>query len=139
MKTLIVTSDDFGVATAVNDAVEQAHVEGILTCASLMVAGDAAADAVARAKRLPGLGVGDPVHAQGPPAVDLRTEPAAQLGLDRRHRRLVVARVDAVGQRGVDQRAARGGVGRCDVGEHRDVVDRAGVRVARAQNCAIES
>ncbi len=58
MKTLIVTADDFGVATAVNDAVEQAHTHGILTAASLMVAGDAAADAVARAKRLPGLGVG---------------------------------------------------------------------------------
>jgi chitin disaccharide deacetylase len=58
MKSLIVTSDDFGVAPAVNDAVEQAHVEGILTCASLMVAGDAAADAIARAKRLPLLGVG---------------------------------------------------------------------------------
>ncbi|HLZ79347.1 MAG TPA: hopanoid biosynthesis-associated protein HpnK [Sphingomonas sp.] len=58
MKRLIVTSDDFGVATAVNEAVEQAHTRGILTAASLMVAGDAAADAVARAKRLPTLGVG---------------------------------------------------------------------------------
>ena len=42
----------------VNEAVEQAHREGILTCASLVVAGDAAADAIARAKRLPKLGVG---------------------------------------------------------------------------------
>ncbi len=58
MKRLIVTSDDFGASLAVNEAVEQAHVHGILTAASLMVAGDAAADAVARAKRLPTLGVG---------------------------------------------------------------------------------
>lgn len=41
-----------------NEAVERAHVEGILTAASLMVAGEAAADAVERARRLPGLGVG---------------------------------------------------------------------------------
>ena len=58
MRRLIVTSDDFGVAVAVNEAVEQAHTQGILTAASLMVAGDAATDAVARAKRLPTLGVG---------------------------------------------------------------------------------
>jgi len=57
-KRLIVTSDDFGIAIAVNDAVEQAHREGILTAASLMVAGDAAEDAVARAKTMPKLGVG---------------------------------------------------------------------------------
>jgi hopanoid biosynthesis associated protein HpnK len=38
--------------------VEIAHRDGCLTQASLMVAGDAAADAVARAKRLPGLKVG---------------------------------------------------------------------------------
>ena len=58
MRRLIVTADDFGADESVNRAVEQAHGQGILTCASLMVAGDAVADAVARAKRLPGLGVG---------------------------------------------------------------------------------
>jgi hopanoid biosynthesis associated protein HpnK len=42
----------------VNEAVEQAHRDGILTAASLMVAGEAADDAVERAGRLPGLGVG---------------------------------------------------------------------------------
>jgi hopanoid biosynthesis associated protein HpnK len=42
----------------VNEAVERAHVDGILTAASLMVAGEGAADAVERAKRLPNLGVG---------------------------------------------------------------------------------
>jgi len=58
VKRLIVTADDFGASPEVNDAVERAHREGILTAASLMVAGDAAADAVARARALPTLGVG---------------------------------------------------------------------------------
>lgn len=57
-KRLIITADDFGASIAVNDAVAQAHTDGILTAASLMVAGDAAADAVARAKAMPALGVG---------------------------------------------------------------------------------
>ncbi|MGH6967625.1 MAG: hopanoid biosynthesis-associated protein HpnK [Stellaceae bacterium] len=58
MKQLIVTADDFGLAPAVNEAVEQAHCRGILSAASLMVTAPAAADAVDRAKRLPRLGVG---------------------------------------------------------------------------------
>ncbi|WP_206242632.1 hopanoid biosynthesis-associated protein HpnK [Novosphingobium terrae] len=57
-KRLVVTADDFGAAIAVNEAVERAHVDGILTAASLMVAGEGAADAVERARRLPNLGVG---------------------------------------------------------------------------------
>mgnify|MGYP001384031457 CR=1 FL=1 len=58
MRQLIVTADDFGLDPAVNEAVEQAHRTGILTAASLMVAGPAAAQAVAMAKRMPTLGVG---------------------------------------------------------------------------------
>ncbi len=58
MKRLIVTADDFGAACEVNEAVEAAHVGGILSAASLMVAGPAAGDAVARARRLPSLRVG---------------------------------------------------------------------------------
>jgi hopanoid biosynthesis associated protein HpnK len=58
VKRLIVTADDFGASPEVNDAVERAHRDGILTAASLMVAGNAAADAVARARALPTLGVG---------------------------------------------------------------------------------
>ena len=57
-RRLIVTADDFGASFFVNEAVEQAHRGGILTAASLMVSGDAAADAVARAKAIPSLGVG---------------------------------------------------------------------------------
>lgn len=57
-RQLIVTADDFGADIAVNEAVEIAHRQGILTAASLMVAGAAAGDAVARAKAMPALGVG---------------------------------------------------------------------------------
>jgi chitin disaccharide deacetylase len=57
-KGLIVTADDFGIAPEVNEAVARGHREGILTCASLMVTGAAAADAVARAKADPSLAVG---------------------------------------------------------------------------------
>jgi hopanoid biosynthesis associated protein HpnK len=58
VKHLVITADDFGAAPEVNEAVEIAHRNGILTAASLMVSGPAAADAVARAKRLPALRVG---------------------------------------------------------------------------------
>jgi hopanoid biosynthesis associated protein HpnK len=58
VKQLVVTADDFGLSHAVNEAVELAHSGGILSAASLMVAGDAVDDAVARARRLRRLGVG---------------------------------------------------------------------------------
>ena len=58
MRRLIVTADDFGRDVAINEAVEAAHRDGILTAASLMVAAPAAADAVERARRLPSLKVG---------------------------------------------------------------------------------
>ena len=52
------TADDFGLAPEVNEAVETAHRDGILTAASLMVGGAAIQDAVERARRLPDLRVG---------------------------------------------------------------------------------
>jgi hopanoid biosynthesis associated protein HpnK len=55
---LTITADDFGLSEGVNEAVERAHRDGILTSASLMVAGPAAADAVRRARALPSLKVG---------------------------------------------------------------------------------
>jgi hopanoid biosynthesis associated protein HpnK len=57
-RRLIVTADDFGMSLEINEAVEQAHREGILTCASLVVAGEAAEDAIRRAHAMPSLGVG---------------------------------------------------------------------------------
>ena len=55
---LILTADDFGLHIAVNEAVELAWRDGVLNAASLMVSAPAAGDAVARARRLPGLRVG---------------------------------------------------------------------------------
>jgi hopanoid biosynthesis associated protein HpnK len=57
-RQLIVCADDFGRDVSVNEAVEAAHRDGILSCASLMVAAPAAADAVARASRMSSLKVG---------------------------------------------------------------------------------
>ena len=58
MRRLIVTGDDFGLAIPVNEAIEEAHRNGILTTTSLMVGAAHAADAIERAKRLPMLKVG---------------------------------------------------------------------------------
>jgi hopanoid biosynthesis associated protein HpnK len=57
-RRLIVCADDFGRDIAINEAVEAAFRDGILSSASLMVAAPATADAVARAHRMPGLRVG---------------------------------------------------------------------------------
>lgn len=58
MKRLIVTADDFGLSPAVNQAIEQAFTQGILTTTSLMVGAASAEDAVERALRNPRLKVG---------------------------------------------------------------------------------
>lgn len=58
LKRLIVTADDFGLDAAVNDAVERAHRDGILTAASLMVGAAGASGAVSIARRMPSLRVG---------------------------------------------------------------------------------
>lgn len=87
MKRLIVTADDFGASRQVNDAVEQAHRAGILSAASLMVTGDAAADAVARAREMPRLGIGlHLVLVEGRPGLPPAHLPAL-VGADGRFRR----------------------------------------------------
>jgi chitin disaccharide deacetylase len=58
VRHLIVTADDFGLALPVNEAIERAHRDGILSTASLMVAAPQTADAVERARMLPSLRVG---------------------------------------------------------------------------------
>ena len=58
MTRVVVSADDFGLSEAVNEGIERAHRDGILQAASLMVAGAAAADAVRRARTMPGLRVG---------------------------------------------------------------------------------
>jgi hopanoid biosynthesis associated protein HpnK len=58
LKQLIITADDFGLSAGVNRAVEKAWKAGILTSASIMPGGAAFDDAVAIARRNPGLQVG---------------------------------------------------------------------------------
>ncbi|HIJ81385.1 MAG TPA: hopanoid biosynthesis-associated protein HpnK [Desulfuromonadales bacterium] len=58
MRGVIITADDFGLSPGVNRAVEKAWRDGILTCASIMPAGDGFDEAVAIARRNPGLQVG---------------------------------------------------------------------------------
>ena len=55
---MIVTGDDFGLPTPVNDAITKAHEKGILTTTSLMVSAPAAENAIASAKKLSKLNVG---------------------------------------------------------------------------------
>jgi len=91
LKRLIVTADDFGLALSVNEAVEEGHRRGILTAASLMVTGEAAADAIARAKRMPRLGVGlHLVLVDGSPALPAEQVPDL-VGRDGRFSRDVFA------------------------------------------------
>ncbi len=73
---LIVSADDFGLSEAVNEGIERAYREGCLSTASLMVTGAAAADAVARARRNPGLRVGlHLVVVEGEPALPASSLP----------------------------------------------------------------
>jgi len=76
MKRIILTGDDFGLAVPLNEAIVEAHCAGGLTAASLMVTGEAAADAVARAKRTPSLKIGlHLVLVEGRPALPPSTVP----------------------------------------------------------------
>jgi hopanoid biosynthesis associated protein HpnK len=58
LRRLIVTGDDFGFSRGVNRAIIEAHERGVLTSASLMVAGEASAEAVELARAHPTLAVG---------------------------------------------------------------------------------
>jgi len=58
IRKLIVNADDFGLHHSINEAVEDAHQNGILTSASLVVNGESFEKAIAIAKRNKKLGVG---------------------------------------------------------------------------------
>ncbi len=75
IRRVILSADDFGLSVGVNEAVEQAHRTGLLSTASLMVAGPAAADAVRRARAMPGLRVGLHLVVIEGPAADPGTAP----------------------------------------------------------------
>lgn len=57
-RALIVNADDFGRSPGINRGVVRAHIEGIVTSASLMVRYDDAAGAAAAARENPALAVG---------------------------------------------------------------------------------
>lgn len=57
-RRLIVSGDDFGAGRETNAGILRAHTAGILTSASLMIAGDAVEEAVEIARAHPGLAVG---------------------------------------------------------------------------------
>jgi len=57
-KYLIINGDDFGFSSSVNQAIIEAHEQGILTSTSLMVSGQKCTEAVNLAKNYPNLGVG---------------------------------------------------------------------------------
>jgi len=57
-RRLIVNADDFGLSPGINRGVLRAHVDGIVTSASLMVRSDVAAEAASAARGHPGLGLG---------------------------------------------------------------------------------
>jgi predicted glycoside hydrolase/deacetylase ChbG (UPF0249 family) len=58
MKVLIVNADDFGLSRGINRGILQAHSEGILTSASLLVDTAASDDAARIGHALPGLSIG---------------------------------------------------------------------------------
>lgn len=58
LKRLIVTGDDFGLSLPVNQAIETAFADGILTTTCLMVGASQVDDAVVRARNHPDLAVG---------------------------------------------------------------------------------
>lgn len=58
MRYMVVNGDDFGFSQGVNQAIIQAHTQGILTSTSLMVTGGAFAEAVDLAEQHPDLAVG---------------------------------------------------------------------------------
>ncbi|MFP3868651.1 MAG: hopanoid biosynthesis-associated protein HpnK [Desulfobacteraceae bacterium] len=57
-RAVIITGDDFGLSSPLNQAIALAHRKGILTCASLMVGAPAWSEAVALAREMPDLCVG---------------------------------------------------------------------------------
>jgi hopanoid biosynthesis associated protein HpnK len=73
---VILNADDFGSSSSVNAAVIEAHRRGVLTSASLMVAGAEAGEAVALARATPTLAVGlHLVAVDGPAALPRQVLP----------------------------------------------------------------
>jgi len=69
MRKLTVTADDLGLSSGVNEGIVEAHANGIVTSASLMVGGGAARDAAAAVTEYAALSVG--LHFVADRSVDL--------------------------------------------------------------------
>jgi len=90
MKRLIVNADDFGAGRGINRGVVEAHRDGILTSASLMVEMPGSEEAARLAATLPNLSVG--LHAvlteeEGAPLVEFDDGERCRAELDRQIRR----------------------------------------------------
>lgn len=106
-KFLIVTADDFGLDEAVNDAVRQGVLGGVLTAASLMVAAPATAAAVRLAMTLPQLRVGlHLVLADGAAVLPRRLVPALVDSRGRFPDGMLLSSVRFVASRGVREQLA---------------------------------
>jgi predicted glycoside hydrolase/deacetylase ChbG (UPF0249 family) len=66
---VIVNADDLGRTTGINSGIFEAHRNGLVTSATLMVAYPAAEEAAARLDEFPGLGVGLHVALTGSPSI----------------------------------------------------------------------
>jgi predicted glycoside hydrolase/deacetylase ChbG (UPF0249 family) len=84
-RCLVVNADDLGLSAAVNRGIVEAHEDGIVTSASLMVTGEAAAEAAALAREHPRLGVGLHADLDSPASrrVDLASAADVARELDR--------------------------------------------------------
>jgi chitin disaccharide deacetylase len=77
MKRLIVNADDFGLTAGVNQAIIEAHQDGLISSTSLMANGEAFADAIAVVLRAPRLGVGLHLNlTEGNPVAPARSVPS---------------------------------------------------------------
>ena len=90
IRRLIVNADDFGAGRGLNRGIAEAHREGIVTSASLMVEMPGSEEAARLATTMPGLSVG--LHAvltgeEGAPLVDFDDEQVCRAELRRQLRR----------------------------------------------------
>jgi len=91
-KLLIVNADDFGLTPGINDGIRRAHLDGIVTSASLMVDRPGSADAARSLTGLPRLGVGIHValtEESTAPVMDFEDASGVQREIERQVERFV--------------------------------------------------
>jgi predicted glycoside hydrolase/deacetylase ChbG (UPF0249 family) len=87
-KVCIVNGDDFGASAGINRGVIEAHTNGILTSASLMINMPGTAEAIELAHKYPALSVGLHVNFtnEGDPVIDVHDSEAAKAELHAQYR-----------------------------------------------------